>query len=222
MLWHHKIYSSKLHVLGTTTWHLKVLPMNEYQSIQWRNINSKEIWTISNIKQRSDPTVNIKQDSLVPAEMTLRKQAKERSNQHSVVFCGNTMKEDSVDYCLDKVCSLVFNIRSKLDCLKSWLDHHYSQSIILSITFNMNPQFTESSVNSFIFVMEEKQYIFLEGTQSRKTLFLLTLMKVIWSEMFGKHYCLIGLMVRWLFLIPNDLFACHQHSMEWLGNHFKI
>ena len=63
------------------------------------------------------------QDLLVPAEMTLHKEANEMSNQHPVVFCGNTMRGGTADYCLDKVCSSV-NILFKLeDCLKSQLDH---------------------------------------------------------------------------------------------------
>ena len=45
------------------------------------------------------PKLTTEQDSLVPAEMTLRKQANEMSNQHPVVFCGNTMGVDTVDYC---------------------------------------------------------------------------------------------------------------------------
>ena len=38
------------------------------------------------------PKLTAEQNSLVPAEMTLRKQANEMSNQHPVVFCGNTMR----------------------------------------------------------------------------------------------------------------------------------
>ena len=45
------------------------------------------------------PKLTAEQDSLVPAEMTLRKQANEMPNQHPVVFCGNTMRGDTVDYC---------------------------------------------------------------------------------------------------------------------------
>ena len=70
------------------------------------------------------PTLTAEQDSLVPAEMTLSKQANEMSNQHPVVFCGNTVKVGTIDYCLDKVYSSVVDILSKLkDCLKSQLDH---------------------------------------------------------------------------------------------------
>ena len=59
----------------------------------------------------------------MPAEMTLHKEANEMSNQHPVVFCGNTMRGGTADYCLDKVCSSV-NILFKLeDCLKSRIDH---------------------------------------------------------------------------------------------------
>ena len=60
------------------------------------------------------PKLTAKQDSLVLAEMTLHKLANETSNQHPNVFCNNTMRGGTVDYCLDKVCSSVINILSKL------------------------------------------------------------------------------------------------------------
>ena len=70
----------------------------------------------------------------MPAEMTLHKQANEMSNQYQVLFCGNKMREGNVDYCLDKVCSLVVNILSKLeDCLKSRLDHMTTDPLFTAI-----------------------------------------------------------------------------------------
>ena len=71
----------------------------------------------------------------MPAEMTLRKQANEMSNQHPVVFCGITMRGGTVDYCLNKVCSLVVNILSKLeDCLKSRLNYLTTDPLFTAIT----------------------------------------------------------------------------------------
>ena len=81
------------------------------------------------------PKLTVEQDSLVPAEMTLRKQANEMSNQHLVIFCGNTMRGGTVDYCLDKVYSSVVNILLKLeDCLKSRLDHLTIDRLFTAIT----------------------------------------------------------------------------------------
>ena len=56
------------------------------------------------------------------------------SNQHPVVFCGNTVKGVTVDYCLDKVYSSVVDILSKLkDCLKSQLDHLTTDPLFTTI-----------------------------------------------------------------------------------------
>ena len=80
------------------------------------------------------PKLTTEQDSLVPAEMTLSKQANEMSNQHPVVFCGNTVKVGTVDYCLDKVYLSVVDILSKLkDCLKSQLDHLTTDPLFTAI-----------------------------------------------------------------------------------------
>ena len=44
------------------------------------------------------------------------------------------MREGTVDYCLDKVCSSVFNILSNLeDCLKSQLDHLTTDPLFITI-----------------------------------------------------------------------------------------
>ena len=89
------------------------------------------------------PKLTAEQDSLVPAEMTLRKQKKnERSNQHPVVFCGNTIRGGTVDYCLDKVYLSVVNILSKLeDCLKSRLDHLTTDPLFTAIASVLDNKF---------------------------------------------------------------------------------
>ena len=95
------------------------------------------------LNKEAIPMLTAKQDTLVPAEMTLHKQANERSNQHPVVFRGNTMRGGTVDYCLDKVCPSVVDILSKLeDCLKSQLDH-----------LTTNPLFT-----TIVSVLDNKSY----------------------------------------------------------------